>query len=361
MPRYGTYATRLGLLELDDPRRAERDYLYRRGRRGGVGASDDEDYGLFTGDMDAVSQGRAQRASLAGLSEALAPDEARRLGISEDEARAQMEGGVAYPEGPLHYLARNTIGRLTGGFDEPTGEAADVRIARLQGRGVANESEEKRRAMIAKTLFDLADQLEDPNAAIAGQATETLRSMGIDVGPDGIKFREHVPESEIEALARPEGDPYRDAVERRYALQWAAGEHPSRAQPPKLSLEEQLAQAYEAKGVPRVKAIQKALRDVERNKAKGTLRGPNRQQAQNEQIAFFEDQLRRAHPRWDAMTIRQEAMRRVMLYGSTAGVTSGLAPEPEPEAEDMGAAVPPTAASGDPLVDEWLAKQGAGQ
>jgi hypothetical protein len=108
----------------------------------------------------------AQAAELEGMAEYLGPRLAKEKGISEDEARARITGGVLEPE-----AGYKTIGRLFGIGGKREGEPMEVRRSKLRGMATRmhedRDVENQRSATKLKVLGGLADLAKDDPEAMA--------------------------------------------------------------------------------------------------------------------------------------------------------------------------------------------------
>lgn len=206
--------------------------------------AESRDYGLFTEDVRAGDEGRRQRLALTELG-----------GELDDPSVTE---GVAYPEGPLHWAGRNTLGRLgVGDWQAPEGEPADERLARLIGEQRGSEAKRERALQAAKILTEFADDLDPEGRAMLGdQLGAAYREAGVDVPNEAFAHvREKAPSSQFEAFRR--GGPDRAAAEEWQRLQ-------DRPQPRQESADEaqmrRLAEIFERRGKSPDKAFLAALR-----------------------------------------------------------------------------------------------------
>lgn len=174
------YRTRFGLMPS----------LSRRGGSaedtGGNGQS------IFDMEQEANVRGRTGRENIAEYGEVLAPDIAQREGISLDEARSRLTDGTAQPEGPIHFLGRQTLGRI-GLMDSqgPQGEEQGVRLSRLKGMIERRQIEAQDRAEASKQAKELAGMGGDVDdgEALGAATLSALRRSGATDLPGHMKFR----------------------------------------------------------------------------------------------------------------------------------------------------------------------------
>ncbi len=156
--------------------------------------------GLF----DTPNRERARQATqLAEASEYLAPAIARERGISEDDARAAITGGVQEPE-----PGYRSLGRLLGMVDAPEGEPFNVRMGRLRGMaGRMRDDDASRRQTLSSLgdLIEVAGQLEDPTALREPLSTAARRAGLGNVG--NLKFRPPAYKNLWDYAARTGKDP----------------------------------------------------------------------------------------------------------------------------------------------------------